>query len=457
MRRCWVLVGVITAAFAAYAGTPLASQYMSTTWDTTDGLPEETIYSVAQTPDGYLWLANANGLVRYDGAGFRVYQPRQDLGGNVKQEITRMGPGLDNTVWVYSKAYGLVRFRDGAFARAPPYPQPCAVEQILRDGDGTLIVCNERILRITGERVEEVTRFPRPQSRKIQAAVRDPEGHLWIGWIEGGLTRLDAEGSPETEYLPGKGLPAGTVNAIAPAGAGKLWVGTERGLALVGPEGIRHFTVADGLPDDHIRRLKLARDRTLWVGTAKGAAVQRQDRFERLFQLPAGWVTSISEDREDDVWIAFDEISLHRLRQPKFLNWGSLEGLLNERTQAVLEAAGAVWIVQSGRLWRLKNGRLERLPGISGKLQYLEADRDGRIWALGERTVYTIDPDTGRADPVPLPAETGQTLTLSPDPAGGIWIATTNGLLLATHGQIRAIPFEGLPPASVRADIRRSR
>ena len=69
-----------------------------------------------------------------------------------------MGPGPDNSVWVYSTTYGLVRFHHGVFQRAPKYPAPCTVMQIQEDGNGTLIVCNERIVRIVGEQVEELTK-----------------------------------------------------------------------------------------------------------------------------------------------------------------------------------------------------------------------------------------------------------------------------------------------------------
>src|SRR5216684_4143971 len=114
MRRL-LLLTLLCPASHAYALAPLPSQFVLDSWGTKSGLPEEMIYSVTQTPDGYLWLATANGLVEYDGSSFRIYQPRKDLSGGVKQEISRLGPGPDNTVWVYSLAYGLVRFQSGVF------------------------------------------------------------------------------------------------------------------------------------------------------------------------------------------------------------------------------------------------------------------------------------------------------------------------------------------------------
>jgi hypothetical protein len=157
MHTCQLLALMLTVSYA-HAAAPLPTQFVLNTWDTTTGLPEETISSLTQTPDGYLWLANANGLVRYDGTSFQTYQPRRDLGGGVRQEISRMGPGPDNSVWVYSKAYGLVHFQHGVFRHAPEYPKPCDVSQILEDRNGTLIVCRERVLRIVGERVDELTK-----------------------------------------------------------------------------------------------------------------------------------------------------------------------------------------------------------------------------------------------------------------------------------------------------------
>ena len=47
-------------------------QYLVDQWDMEDGIPSNTIKSITQTPDGYLWIATSNGLVRYDGKKFLV-------------------------------------------------------------------------------------------------------------------------------------------------------------------------------------------------------------------------------------------------------------------------------------------------------------------------------------------------------------------------------------------------
>jgi ligand-binding sensor domain-containing protein len=49
--------------------------YLIDTWETEDGLPENSATAMVQTPDGYLWFGTFNGLVRFDGVTFTVFDP----------------------------------------------------------------------------------------------------------------------------------------------------------------------------------------------------------------------------------------------------------------------------------------------------------------------------------------------------------------------------------------------
>ena len=458
MRRSRLLVLIFTVTVSyALAVAPLSTQFVLNSWETMSGLPEETIYAVTQTPDGYLWLANANGLVRYDGSSFKTYQPRQDLGGSVKQEIRLIGPGPDNSVWVYSKAYGLVRFQQGVFRRAPEYPTPCNVTQIQEDRNGTIIVCNERVLRIVGERVDELTKNLSGPANSIQSAARDQDGRLWIGLTEGGLAQLGDDGSLTIPYGRRDGMPLGPVNHILAAGANRLWVATPHGLALVEEGRVKLFTTADGLPSDNIRRLTLGRDKSLWVGTTKGVALRRDGHFEIISALPSGWVESIVEDREDNVWITFAEVNLYRLRKPKFLTWGLPEGLLNTRPRAVVQSGDAIWIAQEGGLWCLTDAKLKQISLGQKLVLFLEKDEAGRIWVLTEDKAFIVDPGTAQVRGVAFPAGVRKMLTISRDRVGRMWIVTGSGLFVGENGRVKPMPIADLPPLVARSDVRQSR
>ncbi len=49
------------------------AQYRFDSWTTDDGLPQNSVYSITQTTDGYLWFTTLDGLVRFDGVRFKVF------------------------------------------------------------------------------------------------------------------------------------------------------------------------------------------------------------------------------------------------------------------------------------------------------------------------------------------------------------------------------------------------
>src|SRR5436853_6585149 len=52
------------------------SRYVHTVWRTDDGLPQNYVVGIVQTSDGYLWLATQEGITRFDGTKFTVFDKR---------------------------------------------------------------------------------------------------------------------------------------------------------------------------------------------------------------------------------------------------------------------------------------------------------------------------------------------------------------------------------------------
>ncbi len=69
-------------------------------WQTSEGLPQNSVNAIRQTPDGYLWLATFDGLVRFDGREFTVFRPPATQGLRTPRiltlEVDRKG-GLFNS------------------------------------------------------------------------------------------------------------------------------------------------------------------------------------------------------------------------------------------------------------------------------------------------------------------------------------------------------------------------
>ena len=108
------LVGFRTSTRAEPPRPLVSSVYRLRTWSTADGLPENSATAVTQTQDGYLWIGSWNGLVRYSGDRFALFDPANTPGlpaaGIVNLHADRWG-----RLWVSTLA-GLV-VKDGTYWR----------------------------------------------------------------------------------------------------------------------------------------------------------------------------------------------------------------------------------------------------------------------------------------------------------------------------------------------------
>ena len=201
-RQFPTLCALLLSALPAFALDPdkRITQYARDVWQSDDGLPQDSIYAIAQTPDGYLWLGTDEGLVRFDGARFTVFDKRNtpEL---LSQRVFTLMVDREGALWIGTHGGGLSRLKDGAFAT-----------YTAREG------------------------LP---DDSVWALHEDRGGRLWVGTRRGGLARFE-EG--RFAAYPLDPAATGSVLALADARDGGLWVGTDGGgLALLGPTR-RHTT-----------------------------------------------------------------------------------------------------------------------------------------------------------------------------------------------------------------------
>lgn len=111
MGKLLLILTALSGAPPSWAGEP----FLQRSWLSEDGLPGNFVRSVVQAPDRFLWMATAEGVVRFDGVRFTV------PGGPVDQEITRLRPKTlfplpDGSVWIATEAGGLVRWSERVWA-----------------------------------------------------------------------------------------------------------------------------------------------------------------------------------------------------------------------------------------------------------------------------------------------------------------------------------------------------
>ena len=137
MRACiWLSIALICSARSFALDPSLdVSQYAHTAWKVREGFTKGTIFSIAQTPDGYLWLGTEFGLVRFDGVQAVPWQPPngEQLPSNFIQDLL---VARDGTLWIGTEK-GLASWKDGKLTQ---YPEVAGyrIYSLLQDAEGTI-------------------------------------------------------------------------------------------------------------------------------------------------------------------------------------------------------------------------------------------------------------------------------------------------------------------------------
>jgi ligand-binding sensor domain-containing protein/signal transduction histidine kinase len=443
------------------------TQYTHRAWraDAAEGsLPQSSVFSIVQTHDGYLWLATQEGLARFDGVRFKVFNSltTDQIRHN---DVWTLLEDLDGALWIGTRGGGLTRLKDGVFVNFGKDQglSDEAIQALWQTSDGSLWIGTRGggLNRYKEGAVTIFTTKDGLSNDTVYALYGDREGALWIGTDGGGVSLL--RDGAFTTLTSKQGLSSDTVYAFLEDRAGGMWIGTGSGLNHWRDGRIdRVYRTADGLSNDNIRSLRYDREGNLWIGTDGGGlnrhAKGRFSAFTSKQGLSSDSVGAIHEDREGSLWIGTDAGGLNRFKDNKFISYGSPEGLQNDNARSVIEGAdGALWIGTFGGLARLKDGRFTTYTtrdGLSNNVVLsLAAARDGALWAgtLGGglnrfhqgRFRHYSKKDGLSHDTV---------LALLEDKAGTLWAGTrSGGLNKMENGRFRAYTTaDGLGANDVR-------
>jgi signal transduction histidine kinase/ligand-binding sensor domain-containing protein/DNA-binding response OmpR family regulator len=363
------------------------SQYVLNTWTSRNGLPQNGVYAIAQTEDGYIWVGTEEGLARFDGIRFTVF----DDSGPAKlgnKWVRRLCAGPDNTLWVGTRA-GLVRYRAGVFHTITTADGLASDDitalYVSRDGS-VWIGTPQGLNRASNGKIRRYTSHDGLPDNDIRSITEDRNGSVWVG-TRTGLAHL--QGERFIAFGRRDGLPDGTIGALAGAPDGSLWIGTSKGgLARWNNGTLSNWSSRIGHPHDAITSLLQDRDGNLWIAFNNGLGRMVGSVFTRGVDrrgLPGDDLRSLLEDREGNLWIGALEGGLFQLRDGKFTPFGEQEGIPNLTGEVLGTRDGSVWVgTYKDGLKRIKNGKIETVSmrtGLPSNAVYSLAEAaDGSLW-----------------------------------------------------------------------------
>jgi len=179
----------LTLAFlfaVSYPGNA-SGQYYFDSWTTENGLPQNSIDAILQTRDGYLWIATADGLVRYDGVQFRVFN-RGNTPGINDNRCLRLLEDRAGGLWIQNQ-FGLMCYRDGEFhSYTVDDGLPERISGFFEDdSSGFIVVSNAGLIRWRdGSSTPILHEGGNPRGN---LAYRDKSGSIWFN-VGKGLVQL---------------------------------------------------------------------------------------------------------------------------------------------------------------------------------------------------------------------------------------------------------------------------
>jgi ligand-binding sensor domain-containing protein/signal transduction histidine kinase len=429
------------------------SQFGHEVWLTENGLPQNTVHAIAQTKDGYIWIGTEEGLARFDGVKFTVFdkQNTPELKSNYIRSLLADRQGA---LWI-GTAQGLVRLLNSKFTlftRDDGLPGE-TIQAVYEDREQNLWVATANglgLLKSGG--LTTFTTKERLISGSIQALLEDSDGALWIA-TPYGVGRI--KDGKFTNYTVRDGLGGNSVRAIQQDRNGRIWFGSLGGLTSFDGNRFTTYTTRDGLPNDRIISLQADRDGGLLIGTVGGLCRFSDGRFTGFNAgeaLATSTILSLLEDVEGNVWIGTESGGINLLKDTKFTTYTVRNGLSNDLVKSIYEDhEGNIWIgTDGGGLNLLKNGKLTAYTTrdnlSSNVVRSLAGDNAGNLWIgtpdglnrlnQGKFSVYTSADGLANND----------VRSIYLDRRGNLWIGTRGGLTRMTNGVFKTFTeVDGLP------------
>jgi signal transduction histidine kinase/ligand-binding sensor domain-containing protein/DNA-binding NarL/FixJ family response regulator len=396
-----IIVGFEVLSPFAYGLDPnkKITQYVHRSWGIEDNLPQSTVWGILQTRDGYLWIGTEEGLARFDGIRFTVYNSR-----NVVQLTANWVIGLyedqQDNLWICTWGGGLLK-RDN------------------KTGHFTSITKKEGL-----------------SNDNVISVSEDHEGIIWASTANG-LNRIDPTSGKITIYTKKEGLADNHINRVFVDSKGALWAATEKGLTHIKNSKLTTYTTKNGLPGNNVWAFCEDSQGTLWVGTDRGLSHMKDGSFVAYGNkpgFPKEIIWAICEDRHGNLWLATDSRGICRFTDGKASYFTKQDGLSGNVVYSLYEdTSGNLWVGTRRGLNRLKDGRLTPYAAAEGlphdEVNSVFEDSRGQLWFAAVGGLSLLDPLTMTfktfTDKDGLSGN--KFVSLYEDRAGNLWIGSEGG------------------------------
>lgn len=474
------LLALAVFPVVATVATAVDSNWSLRQWRSDDGLPNDTVTGLAQTSDGYLWVATSGSLARFDGAQFEPVKPSQ-IASNYHQNVRELLAARDGSLWMGSARGPVLHIKtDNTTEIFTNNLNDLVLQGMAEDGEGGiwLTFSGAQVRRIKDGRVDSFsTSDGLPSGGYVLTLTSDRKGTLWF--TRGGYVGQFRNGKFRT-LTELRGM---SRMQLAGARGGGVWIGTDSKLFKFKEGGTVRDLGSFQVPRPGSEPTQVFEDRAggVWIGTSDGGLFHHTSAGFQHVETSHPQILCIAQDNERNIWVGTGG-GLDRIRPCVVRLEGAANGLPFESLDSICEATnGVLWAAtQNGLLVRRTGNRWNTVSTNAGwpgrEATCVAADDQGNVWigahneldcfrdgqwqrwlrgdGLASSRIYvlltTAGGDVWMAGRFPqslqrwrngqwksfeLPPDANYIRALAEDAAGNIWAGTSRGSLFRIHGE----------------------
>lgn len=413
-------------------------------WTGDDGLISNNLTSVVQGNHGFLWITAYNGLLRFDGHRFELFDRENTpfLQSDAFYQTIKEGDKL----WLATQGSGIVVYENNILKPYQPKEGklPSSIRCLLITDSVTFVGSNNNGLFILRNEIVEKPTFDPVSNTSIMAIVKDTQGSIWVGTNGNGVVKI--KNGTFTHYTTKNGLAGNVINALYATSDGRILIGSTNGLDVLENDRITSVALLQNI---QVNALTMDSYGSVWAATERGLArineaVGTEELFTKTQGLPTLELTSLTFDKEGSLWLTTSKAGLLRLKDTGIVTYSEANGLSLDLVNIIAEGpnkelyigtdGGGIDVFANGTFTSLELGHTLNNIGIRD----ICVDKDilwigsysGLLRKQGNKeTLYNIE--TG------LPAQ--DIRRILKDRKGDLWLATrAGGAIVFSNGKVKA-------------------
>lgn len=490
MKSCWyILVVLFTGIGNILAGEQIRFTHMTNN----DGLPSNSVMCAVRDNKGYFWYGTKNGLCRYDGNTFEIFESLiQDTTSISGNSIYALFEDSRKTLWAATNN-GVCKYVR-RFNNFHTISGSSAVRAFAELADGTILVATSQGVRKLDIDADMLVDFGTDTGNYVTAPafsiVEDSVGEIWVATIAG-ICVIDPKNGTVRKYKhithDARSLPSNDISTIFRDSDDKLWIGTRSSGICRYDSRTDSFVRMSGLSHPYVHGISEKDDGELWIGTENGLNIydKRSGKIRQFYNdikdpysLNDNSIYCVVNDGADNMIVGtyFGGINVHLKSYEQFTVYTqnsspySLSGKVvrqisrdgNGNLWVATEDGGLNYFDRRSGLFRTFKHDVSANSVSSNNVHTVIIDRDGDLWIgtyLGGVNRY--DRRNGRfvhytraRYPV---LYSNNIFALLQDRSGQIWIGTTGGLVIfdkhtGRFERIREDLFQGVSVEALYED-----